>query len=560
MTGPVSEGYPLAGFWVRLGAAFIDGVLIFVVLILLSTIASLSLRISGQPVFLPPLLLEIFFFLEIFLILIIPILYFSLFEASPRQATLGKQVFGLMVTARKDTRISRVRAVVRSLAKLLYLVPLVLGFTGATFGMAGGSPGSPLRSGMALGLINPEMMPAVLLLLLGIGLLVSGFLFGKRGLHDMLAATRVCYLSPAHRDSSDLGMVLAGVLVSGLCLFGAPAGILMVASLTSPPRLDFGEQMDLHGSASARLQGETIVVTWQGGRLNHQVKGYTVKIRDRTDSRSAAWVTYPGSGELYPPDPGGNRTVFGTGNRTDLDVDIEVILHNGHTGSLGFCFPQCGFAPGTVTPGPLPPGGPATPKWIVPIGQKHDLWTGWTQVISINVTSFDRKEALFFPSAGNNVSVYRMNASPDHRFALVGVEFQMSPYPAWGETFMSPLPSSFTLWDGKILVNATVPDHSALNGLVYRIDEYPILNASGMTVNDPEQYPVVMDTLYESGLMTDRTTRAGLLVFEIPDTRDLTNVTIRFCPVNDPAWRAAGYPRLNDFWDCEKDTLAWKLA
>jgi len=34
MTGPVSEGYPLAGFWVRLGAAFIDGVLIFVVLIL----------------------------------------------------------------------------------------------------------------------------------------------------------------------------------------------------------------------------------------------------------------------------------------------------------------------------------------------------------------------------------------------------------------------------------------------------------------------------------------------------------------------------------------------
>jgi len=68
-------------------------------------------------------------------------------------------------------------------------------------------------------------MPAVLLLLLGIGLLVSGFSFGKRGLHDMLAATRVCYLSPAHRDSRDLRMVLAGVLVSGLCLFGAPAGI-----------------------------------------------------------------------------------------------------------------------------------------------------------------------------------------------------------------------------------------------------------------------------------------------------------------------------------------------
>jgi hypothetical protein len=41
---------------------------------------------------------------------------------------------------------------------------------------------------------------------------------------------------------------------------------------------------------------------------------------------------------------------------------------------------------------------------------------------------------------------------------------------------------------------------------------------------------------------------------------DARTAMVRFCPVNDPDWESSGYPRLDDRWDCETRTIAWKLA
>jgi uncharacterized RDD family membrane protein YckC len=110
-----------AGFGKRLKAFAFDYLPIAAYIILLfglSLGAARLMDLIGRPLRWPenPLLGD----LIAFVILVLPvILYFSLQESSPRQATWGKRKAGLLVTDSQQGMLSRGQALVRSLIKFL---------------------------------------------------------------------------------------------------------------------------------------------------------------------------------------------------------------------------------------------------------------------------------------------------------------------------------------------------------------------------------------------------------------------------------------------------------
>jgi uncharacterized RDD family membrane protein YckC len=144
----VGAGY--GGFWIRVVAAIIDGILLRVVVApvgmifgglglaggMMSGIPHMGLGLLGGGV-------------TIILVLFGSWLYEALMESSSYQATLGKMIFGMKVTDLNGNRISFGRATGRHFAKWL--------------------------SGM----------------ILGIGYIMVGFTERKQGLHDLLAGTLV---------------------------------------------------------------------------------------------------------------------------------------------------------------------------------------------------------------------------------------------------------------------------------------------------------------------------------------------------------------------------------
>jgi uncharacterized RDD family membrane protein YckC len=128
-----------AGFWRRVAAVIIDGILLGIVtapLILAlaggNTYEQASRSASGSLVS-----------------TVVSWLYYALMESSAKQATLGKMALGIMVTDLEGRRIGFGRATGRYFAKILSA------------------------------------------LILGIGFLMAAFTARKQGLHDMIAGTLV---------------------------------------------------------------------------------------------------------------------------------------------------------------------------------------------------------------------------------------------------------------------------------------------------------------------------------------------------------------------------------
>lgn len=158
---------PYAGFWLRFGAYFIDGLILgvpfgIVVFVLIFTLGGFGMmlhRIQASPRVEPPdpsaamaLAAPMFmlFFLGMLGFLILQWLYFAGMESSARQATFGKSVMSLRVTNSEGRRVS--------------------------FGHASGRFFAKIVSGM---------IP------LGIGYIMAGFTEKKQALHDMIAGTLV---------------------------------------------------------------------------------------------------------------------------------------------------------------------------------------------------------------------------------------------------------------------------------------------------------------------------------------------------------------------------------
>jgi len=126
-----------AGFFLRLGAYLIDGILLGIINFVIGMVVGMILpeAIAG--------------FVGMGIGILIGLAYFAYMESSEKQATFGKQALGIIVTDMEGRRITTGNAVVRYLSKIL--------------------------SG----------------LILGIGFLMVLFTERKQGLHDIIAKTLV---------------------------------------------------------------------------------------------------------------------------------------------------------------------------------------------------------------------------------------------------------------------------------------------------------------------------------------------------------------------------------
>lgn len=127
------------GFWVRFVAAFIDGLILFIPLIICLALVGFGEGQSGSNKL----------WLGYFLFLIVWFIYFAVLESSSRRGTFGKQAMGLIVINMDGSQLTFSQASVRTIGKLASAVILYIGF------------------------------------------IMIGFTENKQGLHDMIAKTYV---------------------------------------------------------------------------------------------------------------------------------------------------------------------------------------------------------------------------------------------------------------------------------------------------------------------------------------------------------------------------------
>ena len=96
-----------AGFWIRVAAYLIDGVVLWIVNVILS-----FLYLGAYSIFNGDSLLGA-------ISLVVGVLYFTLMESSERQATLGKLAVGIKVGDQYGNRISFANALGRYIAKVI---------------------------------------------------------------------------------------------------------------------------------------------------------------------------------------------------------------------------------------------------------------------------------------------------------------------------------------------------------------------------------------------------------------------------------------------------------
>ena len=142
-TTEINEATQFAGFWIRVGAYFIDMVLLLIPNLLISF---LYRSIAPSTNAIEMVFRDIF---PVCLSMIVWWIYYAVLYSSVWQASVGKKVLGLKVVGKNGDRIS--------------------------FGRATGRYASYVVSG----------------LICGIGYMMIGWTKKKRGLHDMIAGTYV---------------------------------------------------------------------------------------------------------------------------------------------------------------------------------------------------------------------------------------------------------------------------------------------------------------------------------------------------------------------------------
>ncbi len=131
-----------AGFWLRLVALIIDGIVLailqFVVIAPILGVIGLGMSggSSGMDSEDPTMMIAKFMaiFSTVGLVLqIVQILYFTLMESSKYQATLGKLALGLIVTDVNGGKLDFVKALIRNISKIVSWIILAVGFIMAAF-------------------------------------------------------------------------------------------------------------------------------------------------------------------------------------------------------------------------------------------------------------------------------------------------------------------------------------------------------------------------------------------------------------------------------------------
>jgi uncharacterized RDD family membrane protein YckC len=119
---------PYAGFWIRVGAYFIDAILLGVIqlLIMYAMIGGVLFRM--RPGEIPDSSLMARLFSMYGIVIVIRWLYFAGMESSANQATVGKMAVGIKVTDLNGNRISFANATGRFFSKIISGVILFIGY------------------------------------------------------------------------------------------------------------------------------------------------------------------------------------------------------------------------------------------------------------------------------------------------------------------------------------------------------------------------------------------------------------------------------------------------
>jgi len=121
----MAESQHSGGFWARLVALTLDNAIVFV--ILLAALLSMGMVMATVG-------MESAMDVASWLVLtFVPFLYWPVLESSRWQATFGKRIMGLEVTDSEGNRLTFLRALLRSLAKIISSIPFGLGFLMAAF-------------------------------------------------------------------------------------------------------------------------------------------------------------------------------------------------------------------------------------------------------------------------------------------------------------------------------------------------------------------------------------------------------------------------------------------
>jgi uncharacterized RDD family membrane protein YckC len=182
-SGPPDPDNPAAGFWVRLAAFSVDGVIVQLVLSVILTGMMIVVPLLGVGAFAvlgdmagglenmgeeEEAMMGALISAGIGLIaMAIVVVYFAIQHASRHQATIGKRCFDIYVDAGEGSRVGLMRALWRGICYVFSAIPFYLGFV------------------------------------------LAGFTRDKRALHDYLSGTRVRYVGEVALDavSSDVTTV-----------------------------------------------------------------------------------------------------------------------------------------------------------------------------------------------------------------------------------------------------------------------------------------------------------------------------------------------------------------
>ena len=120
--GPTSVGY--GGFWIRVVAYILDGILLSIVTGIIGFMTGMSIDTND---------FAHFDYTTNIGSLVIGWLYFSLMESSARGATVGKMAVGLRVVTDQGQRLSFANATGRYFAKFISAIILFIGFIMVAF-------------------------------------------------------------------------------------------------------------------------------------------------------------------------------------------------------------------------------------------------------------------------------------------------------------------------------------------------------------------------------------------------------------------------------------------
>jgi len=135
--GPYAKGIPTefpliyAGFWLRLAAALIDALTMFIPFCFVSVVVVFICRLVSAKKGYDPAVPIIVALPLVFIVF--TLFYFAVLESSPWQATLGKMALGLRVSDIEGQRLTLRRATGRTLAKYPSALTLGVGYIMCAF-------------------------------------------------------------------------------------------------------------------------------------------------------------------------------------------------------------------------------------------------------------------------------------------------------------------------------------------------------------------------------------------------------------------------------------------